>query len=75
MLIGRDAGVKIERTDKKEKVHEERKLYSGTSGICCEQWFLLAGRYAMKGEKPLRAAVCFSKLTSLHVKLKFKIAF
>ena len=29
----------------------------------------------MKGEKPLRAAVCFSKLTSLHVKLKFKIAF
>ena len=24
-----------------------------------EQWFLLAGRYAMKGEKPLRAIVCF----------------
>ena len=25
----------------------------------CEQWFLQAGRYATKGEKPLRATVCF----------------
>ena len=25
----------------------------------CKQWFLQAGRYATKGEKPLRASVCF----------------
>ena len=25
-----------------------------------KQWFLQAGRYATKGEKPLRATVCFS---------------
>ena len=27
--------------------------------IPCKQWFLQAGRYATKGEKPLRASVCF----------------
>ena len=29
-------------------------------GVPCKQWFLQAGRYATKGEKPLRASVCFS---------------
>ena len=28
--------------------------------VPCEQWFLLAGCYATKGEKPLPATVCFS---------------
>ena len=28
--------------------------------VPCEQWFLLAGCYATKGETPLRATICFS---------------
>ena len=28
-------------------------------GVPCKQWFLQAGRYVTKGEKPLRAPVCF----------------
>ena len=28
--------------------------------MTCEQWFVQAGRYAAKGEKPLRATSCFS---------------
>ena len=28
--------------------------------VPCEHWFLQAGRYATKGEKPLRATVCLS---------------
>ena len=28
--------------------------------VPCEPWFLQAGRYAAKGEKPLRATVCLS---------------
>ena len=27
--------------------------------VPCKQWFLQAGHYATKGEKPLRASVCF----------------
>ena len=29
------------------------------NSLPCKQWFLQAGRYATKGEKPLRASVCF----------------
>ena len=36
-------------------IHEVRSTYY----LPCEQWFLLGGRYATKGEKPLRASVCF----------------
>ena len=30
------------------------------TALSCQQWFLQAGRYATKEEKPLRAIVCFS---------------
>ena len=29
------------------------------SRVPCERWFLQVGRYASKGEKPLRTTVCF----------------
>ena len=34
--------------------------FLSTPSLPCEQWFLQAGRYAKKGEEPLRATVCFS---------------
>ena len=34
--------------------------------IPCKQWFLQAGRYATKGEKPLRASVCFFDRTAVQ---------
>ena len=37
-----------------------RFLFLVYQSIPCNQWFLKAGRYATKGEKPLRATVCFS---------------
>ena len=33
--------------------------YEKEASVLCKQWFLQAGRYATKGEKPLRASVCF----------------
>ena len=35
-------------------------------GVPCKQWFLQAGRYATKGEKPLRASVCFFDRTAVQ---------
>ena len=34
--------------------------------IPCKQWFLQAGRYATKQEKPLRASVCFFDRAAIH---------
>ena len=36
------------------------------SVVCSKQWFLQAGRYATKGEKPLRASVCFFDRTAVQ---------
>ena len=43
----------------------------------CEQWFLQAGRYARKGEKPLRVSVCTASLieppsSSMDEQINFK---
>ena len=40
----------------------------------CKQWFLQAGCYAMKGEIPLRATVCFS-IEHLYIKMSNDITF